>query len=186
MPKRDQLTYDLGQPSRGPLPWLPLLVGLAVLSLAALLVAGALEGHRAVPAAPQPAVAVSPTLTPMPQAPTPAPPASGSDAEEGLALPDGSREAASAFVAAWLDRNPRTRKVALEQVSSPALAEALMLTDPANVPRARPRGAPVLQDAATYSVQFSQALSTGATVSIYLVADPGARYQWLATSVEQA
>ena len=61
-----------------------------------------------------------------------------------------------------------------------------MLTDPANVPRAVPKGRPVLTDASTYSAQFSQALSTGASITVYLVADPQARYRWLASSVEQA
>ncbi|MFL6027571.1 MAG: hypothetical protein ACJ72K_11575 [Friedmanniella sp.] len=184
MARRDQLTYDLGQPSRRPLPWLPLLLVVAVLGLAALLVQGALSSHRVSPAAPQPGVVTSPTPTPRASDSPPLP--AGSDAQEGPGLPEGSRQAASRFVQAWLDRNPATRESALHQVSTPALAEALMLTDPANVPRARPRGAPVLEDAGTYSAQFSQPLSTGATVSIYLVADPAARYRWLATSVEQA
>jgi hypothetical protein len=181
--RRDQLTYDLGQPSRRPLPWLPLLLVVAVLGLAALLVQGALRSQRASPAAPQLGVVTSPTPT---RASAPPPSPSGSDAQEGPGLPEGSRQAASRFVQAWLDRNPATRETALHQVSTPALAETLMLTDPANVPRASPRGAPVLEEAGTYSAQFRQPLSTGATVSIYLVADPAARYRWLATSVEQA
>ena len=111
--------------------------------------------------------------------------ASGTDAGEEPAVPEGSQRAAAHFVRAWLDRNPQTRKSALAAVSATALIEELMLTDPANIPRAKPRGAPVLGDASAYSVQFSQTLSTGMRINIYLVADPEARYQWVATSVEQ-
>lgn len=110
----------------------------------------------------------------------------GSDAADQVTVPEGSQEAASRFVQAWLDPDPTTRKAGLEQVSAPALTEELLLTDPANIPLATPRGAPVLDDASAYSVQFTQALSTGMNIGIYLVADPQARYQWLATSVERA
>ena len=187
MPRRDQLTYDVGQPpGRGPVPWLPLLLLAAVLGIATLLVVGVVVSGRSPQAAP--VATAPPAAPPTPTASAPASSAlpSGSDASESLAAPEGSEQTARAFVAAWLDRDPATRKPALEQVSAPALAEGLMLTDPANVPRARPRGAPVLDDASTYSAQFTQALSTGEPIQIYLVADPQSRYGWLATSVEQA
>ncbi len=185
MPRRDELTYDIGQPqSRGPVPWVPLLVLVAVLGIVTLLVAGVVRSGEASQAAPAPpASGSSPPLAPA-SATTPLP--SGSDADEGLAAPEGSQEAATAFVDAWLDRNPKTRQPALEHVAAPALVEELMLTDPANIPRARPRGTPALSDASTYSVQFTQALTGGMAIQVYLVADPEARYRWLATSVEQA
>jgi hypothetical protein len=137
-----------------------------------------------------PAAAPAPTVTPIaaPTSPTSTPSAlpSGSDANEELAPRDGSRQAASAFVKAWLDPDPKTRKPALKEVAAPALVEELMLTDPENIPRASPTGKPVLEQASLFSVQFSQALSTGMTIRIYLVSEPEARYGWLATSVERA
>ena len=191
MPRRDQLTYDLGDSSsRGPVPWLPLVVLVAVLGLVTLLVAGVVRSGgapEAGPAVPVPTPSASDTAAPPT---TPGPSASaqptGTDADEALAASEGSERAAVAFVDAWLDRNPKTRPAALEAVSAPALAEGLMLTDPANIPKASRRGAPELVDASAYSSQFTQTLSTGMTIQVYLVADPAARYQWLATSVEQA
>jgi hypothetical protein len=44
----------------------------------------------------------------------------------------------------------------------------------------------VLEYASAYSAQFTQVLSTGLTIQVYLVTDPQARYGWLATSVERA
>lgn len=110
---------------------------------------------------------------------------SGSDVAEGLSAPPGTAEVVVRFVDAWLDRDEASRKASLAPLASPALAEELMLTDPANVPVARRVGPPVLEDASTYSAQFVQSLSTGMTVRVYLAADPEARYRWLATAVEQ-
>lgn len=166
---------------------MPLLVLVAVLAVVTVLVASLVSSGRTPEAASSPEMPISaaaPSLTPASSPSSPLP--SGSDAGEGLAVPEGSQQAASAFVRAWLDRDRKTREPALAQVSSPALAEGLMLTDPANIPRVTPRGAPVLEDASTYSAQFTQALSTGPAIKIYLVADPEARYGWLAASVEQA
>lgn len=189
MARRDQLTYDLDQGSRPPVPWKPVLLLAVVVAIAVLLLVWAVVSSRTPQAAlaSGPAVAsttASPTASPIPPAASPLP--SGSDAEEGLAAPEGSQQAASLFVRAWLDRSAETRKPALEQLATPALAEQLMLTDPANIPRARPRGAPVLNDASTYSTQFTQTLSTGMKIQVYLVADPEAPYRWLATSVDRA
>lgn len=187
MPRRDDLTYDVGQPqSRGPVPWLPLLVLVAVLALGTLLVAGVVRSGADAQAAPAPTPSTSASSASVPPTTASSPLPSGSDAAEGLAAPEGSQQAASAFVAAWLDTDRATRQPALQETASPALAEELMLTDPANVPRATPRGAPVLTDASTYSAQFSQRLSSGMEILVYLVADPAARHGWFATSVEQA
>jgi hypothetical protein len=189
MARRDQLTYDLGQRSRSQVPWKPALLLAAVIAVAGLLLAWAVVGSRSPQAVPATGpAAASPTASPTggSTAPTASALPSGSDAQEGLGVPEGSQQAASLFVRAWLDRSAKTRKPALEQVATPALAEQLMLTDPANIPRARPRGAPVLGDASTYSTQFTQTLSTGMKIQVYLVADPEARYRWLATSVAQA
>ena len=187
MRNRDQLTYDLDQPRRGSVPRGPLGVLAAVVLATVGLVGWVIAGADPAPsAAGQPTVTATTThLAPTPT-PSGTPPASGSDAREGLAVPEGSPQAASRFVLAWLDRNPVSRKTALQQIAAPALAEELMLTDPRNVPRARPRGAPVLANASTYSVQFTQTLTTGTRIQVYLVAYPAARYRWLATSVEQA
>lgn len=185
MARRDQLTYDVGQASRSRLQWGPVIVLATVIALAGLLVAWAVSSSRSPETPPKAGpVAVSPTATPVPPAASPLP--SGSDAEEGIGIPEGSQQAASLFVRAWLDANPKTRMPALLQVATPALTEQLMLTDPANIPRATPSGAPVLGDASTYSTQFTQVFSTGLKIQVYLVADPEARYRWLATSVDQA
>lgn len=188
MARRDQLTYDLGQRSGPQIPWKSVLLLSAVITVAGLLVVWVLMSNRTPQATPAPVPGGTPstaTVTAQPRAASASPLPSGSDAEEGLAVPEGSQQAASVFVRAWLDREPRSRQSALSQVATPGLTEQLMLTDPTNVPAARPRGAPVLNDASTYSTQFTQALSTGMKIEVYLVADPESRYGWLATSVDQ-
>ena len=188
MPRRDELTYDLGPSSaRRPVPWGPVLLLVTVVGLTVVLCVALVTSTRRGPeAASPPAVTVSanPTASSGGTSATPLP--AGSDAGDGLGVPEGSREATSRFVRAWLDPDPKTREPALEEVAVPALTEQLMLTDPANIPRATPKGAPVLTDASTYSAQFTQALSSGASITVYLVADPQARYRWLTTSVAQA
>lgn len=190
MVRRDQLTYDLGQKSRLSVPWKPALLLAAVIALAGLLLTWTVLAARSPQPAPagEPVAAATagPATTADPGTATASPLPSGSDAGEGMGLPDGSQQAASAFVRAWLDRSAKTRGPALGAAATPALAEQLMLTDPANIPRAQPRGAPVLDDASTYSTQFTQTLSTGMKIQVYLVAEPEARYGWLATSVDQA
>jgi len=197
VPRRDQLTYDLSQGRRAPVPRKPALLLAAVAAVGALLLGWTVLSSRT-PGAPPVSAAATASTSPSPSAGPPADPATGrspatrspepagSDAEEGPGAPEGSEQAASVFVRAWLDPHAETRRPALGQVATPALAEQLMLTDPANVPRARPRGTPVLTEAATYSAQFTQTLSSGRRIKVYLVADPGARYRWLATSVDQA
>ena len=185
MPRRDQLTYDLGQGGPPPVPWKPVLLLAAVIAVVGLLLAWTVTSSRT----PQAAPAAAPTSTrptSVSTTPSASPLPSGSDAAEGLRVPEGSQEAATAFVRAWLDRDAKTRESALTETATPALAEQLMLTDPTNIPKARPKGSPVLDDASTFSTQFTQALSTGMTISVYLVADPEARYGWLTTSVDQA
>jgi len=183
--RRDQLTYDLGQGGPPPVPWKPVLLLAAVIAVVGLLLGWTVTSSRAPQAAPAGPPA-SATPASVPSTPSASPLPSGSDAAEGLGMPEGSQEAAAAFVQAWLDRDPETREPALTETATPALVEQLMLTDPANIPKARPEGAPVLDDASTFSTQFTQALSTGMTISIYLVADPEARHGWLTTSVDQA
>lgn len=185
MRNRDQLTYDVGPPPRARVPRLPALMLAAVVAVASVLVTLVAVGGRepqAVPAVTPTVVVAVPSVEPSTASPMP----SGSDAGDGLAAPEGSQQAASRFVGAWLDRNPETRKPALTEVSAPALVEELLLTDPANIPPAVPRGDPVLVDASVYSAQFTQTLSGGSKIAVYLVSDPEARYQWLATSVERA
>lgn len=188
MPRRDDLTYDLGPSStRRTVPWGPLLLLVAVLALTVALTVGLVtssrRGSQAAPSAagsitPDPmASSASTSATPLP---------TGSDASDGLEVPEGSQEAATRFVQAWLDPDPTTREPALKEVAVPALTEQLLLTDPARIPRATRKGAPVLTEASTYSAQFTQALSTGGSITVYLVADPQARYRWLTTSVAQA
>src|SRR4051812_34362929 len=186
MAKPDTLTYDLDSRRRRSVPWGSLLLLVAVVVVAALLVAWVAAGGRQSHASPPPVPA-----TPAPPSPTwdtsaESPPPSGSDAGEELGRPAGSRDAASRFVTAWLDPNPASRKRALDQVAVPALTEGLMLTARADIPTATAAGGPVLEDASTYSVQFTQTLSDASRIRIYLVADPAARYGWLATSVEPA
>ncbi len=185
MVRRDQLTYDVGQESRPKVPWKSALILAVVVAVGALLLTWTVMSSRVPRAAPVSSPeTVGPTASasPSPTSPSPA----GSDAQEGLGAPEGSQRAASVFVRAWLDPNAKTRKPILDQVATPALAEQLMLTDPLNIPRTRPRGAPILDDASTYSAQFTQTLSSGMKIHVYLVADPDAQYQWLAASVDQA
>jgi hypothetical protein len=66
------------------------------------------------------------------------------------------------------------------------LTEQLVLTSPANIPKAKAEGDPELEAASAYSVQYVQSLTNGMRVRVYLVADPGSRYGWVATSVERA
>lgn len=186
MPRRERLTYDVDERPRRSLPWGPLLLLVAVVLAATVLVVWLASSARR----PAPEVTgAAPTVSAPPPTPSNAAPASafpsGSDANGGLAAPTGSQEAAARFMGAWLDRDASSRKASLAEVASPALGEELMLTDPDNIPVARLAGSPVLEDASTYSAQFVQGLSTGAKVRVYLVADPGARYRWLATAVEQ-
>ena len=188
MPRRDELTYDLGpSTNRQPVPWVPVLLLVTVLGLTVVLCVGLVTSIRRGPetTAP-PAVTVSASPAPSSGGTSATPPPTGSDAGDGLAEPEGSREATIRFVQAWLEPDPKTREPALRDVAVPALTEQLMLTDPANIPRATAKGRPVLNEASTYSAQFTQALSTGASIRIYLVADPQARYRWLTTSVAQA
>lgn len=184
MARTDRLTYDVGQQIRRRLRWPSLLLLAAVLVGAPALFGWVLVASRTPQGAPGPVAPV--TVTPSPSAVAGSPLPSGSDAGEEQTVPEGSEQVSIRFVRAWLDRNPKTRRPALDQLSAPALAEELMLTDPANIPRARPRGGPVLEYASAYSAQFTQALSTGLTIQVYLVTDPQARYGWLATSVERA
>ena len=186
MARRDQLTYDLGPGSRPAVPWKPVLLLAAVIAVAGLLAVWTVMSSRTPTAGAPTSVPASASPTARPSTPSASPLPSGSDAAEGLGVPQGSQHAAAAFVRAWLDRDPKTREPALNEVATPALTEQLMLTDPANIPRARPRGAPVLDDASTFSTQFSQTLSTSMKIYVYLVADPEARYGWVATSVDQA
>lgn len=188
MARRDQLTYDLGQGPRPQVPWKPVLLLATVITVAGLLLmwAVASQAPQAAPASTADPVVSSASPSASPSGTTASPLPSGSDAAEGLGVPEGSQQAATAFARAWLDPARKTRQAALNQVAAPALAEQLMLTDPANIPRAQLRGAPVLDEASTYSTQFTQTLSDGMKIQIYLVADPQARYGWFATSVDQA
>jgi hypothetical protein len=189
--RRDQLTYDLGpSATRRPVPWASVAVLVVVLGLAVVLVVGLVRsggdgGSTTAAPPPEPSAPVSTSATPS-GSPSSAAPSAGTDAGQRLTAPEGSEETTTRFVRAWLDPEPTTRAPALEQVAVPALAEQLMLTHPSNIPRATPTGAPVLTDASTYSAQFTQALSTGSSITVYLVADPQARYRWLTSSVEQA
>lgn len=191
MARRDELTYDLNQQTRRQVPWTSVALLVAVIAVAGLLLGWTVVSNRAPETRPaaqstplSTSAAATPSTSPSPSSASPLP--SGSDAEEGLSVPEGSQQVATLFVRAWLDVNAKTRKPALDRVASPALAEQLMLTDPANIPRTRPRGAPTLDESSTYSAQFTQSLSSGMKIQIYLVADPAARYGWMATSVDQA
>lgn len=194
MPRRDQLTYDIAPRRGSSLSGLnPRLVALLiiVLAIATALVLWTASSARSSPAsAPdhRGASVASPRLSHPSALPSRTPSAAliGSDAGESDQAPDGSRTAAVHFVAAWLDRVPKTRKSELQQTATSGLAEELMLTSDANIPRATAKGPPRLEDASEYSVQFLQTLSDGMRVRVYLVADPQAEFGWVATSVEQA
>lgn len=109
----------------------------------------------------------------------------GTDADTAGHAPEGSTAAVTRFVAAWLEAAPVPRKRELAQTCTSGLAEELMLTSAANIPKARAKGEPRLEDASPYSAQFVQALTDGTRIRIYLVADPQSRSGWLATAVEQ-
>src|SRR5688572_21292223 len=132
MPRRDQLTYDLGpSSSRRPIPWISVLLLVTALALTIVLAAALVTGSRSSPERAAPAATVSADPAPPSDAASTTPLPTGSDAGDGLGVPEGSREATTRFVRAWLDRDPRTREPALQEVAVPALAEQLMLTDPA-------------------------------------------------------
>lgn len=185
MPRRDQLTYDVDVRERRDIPWPSVLLLIVVLFLAVVLVTWVVSSTKTrTSSAPSDSTSVvAPASTPS--APTISSGPTGSDMDEGLPAPEGSQRTVTQFVAAWLDRDPASRKASLGRVASPALAEQLMLTDPTNIPVARVKGPPTLEDASTYSAQFTQLLTTGMSIRVYLVADPQAHYRWLATSVEQ-
>ncbi|GAB3919965.1 hypothetical protein GCM10011575_35850 [Microlunatus endophyticus] len=198
MRRRDLLTYDVDQ-RRRPLAELnPRLLALlaVVLIVAALLVIWTATSAGSAPRHTVPATAGTPTTPPAASRPTSASPSAGvssalptltgSDAVTSHGAPAGSTTAAARFVAAWLDVAPKTRKVQLEQTATAGLAEQLMLTSAANIPKAKAAGSPRVEDASEYSVQFLQVLTDGVRIRIYLVADPQARFGWVATSVEQA
>jgi hypothetical protein len=186
MAGRDELTYDLPNERDRRLPWKAVALLAVTVLTAIVLVAAMLLSDRAATTAPSPVSASSVSATPPAVQVTASPVPSGSDAGETTAVPDGSQQAAAVFVRAWLDPDPKSRKPALERVAAPALAEQLMLTDPANVPRATPLGAPVMAEASSYSAVFTQTLTTGLKIQVYLVSDPSARYRWLTTSVQPA
>lgn len=193
MPRRDQLTYDVELRRQRDVPWASVLLLVAVVFVVAVLIAWMVNSRTSQPGSAGPAVSrpvssssVVPVPTPTPSTPTSSPAQTGSDLNEGVSAPEGSQQAASRFVVAWLDRNPTTRKAALTQTAAPALVEQLMLTDVANIPLARAKGVPALNDASAYSAQFTQVLTTGMSIRVYLVADPQARYRWVATSVDRA
>lgn len=201
MPRRDQLTYDVGQKRRFSLAGLnPRLLALLIIVvvLAVLLVvwtastpssstSGADHGSRAVaaPSSPAPSSAPSGTPTAAPSA-APSQVLSGSDASQTTKAPGHSQAAAVRFVTAWLERVPAKRKAELQQTATSGLAEELMLTSAANIPNATAKGQPRLEDASEFSAQFVQALSDGMRIRLYLVADPQSKLGWLVTSVEEA
>ncbi|QDP95003.1 hypothetical protein FOE78_02910 [Microlunatus elymi] len=110
----------------------------------------------------------------------------GSDDAKATSAPAGSQSAASDFVAAWLEPDTDARKQALQGTAVPGLAEQLMMTARENVPDAKPAGPPVLEHVSTYSAEYTQRLTDGTAIRIYLAADPQAEHGWVATSVEQA
>jgi hypothetical protein len=185
--RRDVLTYDVDpRGNRGPVPWKMVALLAAVVVVAVVLCVAVVLGGRTPQAGP-PAPSAPPSVAgpTSPSASPSATPGAGSDASEKPTAPAGSGQAVQAFVRAWLDRDPRTRAVGLRAVSVPALCEQLLLTDPANIPRAAPKGAVVMDGASAYSAQFTQTLSTGMIIRVYLTYDPQARFRWLATTVEE-
>lgn len=194
MPRRDPLTYDVEQ--RRTTSWAGLNPRLAILLIIVLAMAVVLVIWTARSAGPPPRSATPAHARPHVAASgrtasaTPTASASaarmGSDAHASEHVPAGSRTAATQFVAAWLQRDPKARKSALQQTATAGLAEELMLTSPSNIPNATAQGDPALEHASEYSVQFVQTLTNRMRVRIYLVADPQARYGWVASSVEQA
>ena len=192
--RRDQLTYDLGGRRTSSLTDVsPRLVALLIIVVvvAAALVAWTVASARSSPGAAAPRHelrAALPTASPTSASPsrTPSPALAGSDAGQAVSIPAGSRTATIRFVAAWLDRVPKTRKAELQQTATSGLAEELMLTSAENIPRATAKGPPQLEDASEFSVQFTQTLSDGMRIRVYLVADPQSRFGWTATAVEQA
>ena len=111
------------------------------------------------------------------------PSGSGSDAGARAAVPAGAREAATRFVAAWLDRNPGTRRAALRSVAVPGLAEQLAGTDPAKIPVAQPAGAPEPLAGSDYAATLRQRLTDQTSITVELAADPQARHGWLVYAV---
>jgi hypothetical protein len=82
---------------------------------------------------------------------------------------DGASVAVSLFAEAWLDTNLSTRRVGLDAVCTPRLAGLLALSDPDEVPRAQPGGAPLLVRLAVTGVTYLQRLSSASSIAIDLV-----------------
>ncbi|MBA8793673.1 cell division protein FtsN [Friedmanniella endophytica] len=188
MRRPDVLTYDVEDSARRRVPWRSLLLLAAVVAVGALLIVWtATSGTTSASKPPAPsavskvAESTTPTITGSPTTTAPA----GSDETQPSTAPTESRQAVEEFVRAWLDRDPQSRKQALQDSAVPALAEQLELTSLDNVPAARPVGPPSVEDVSPYSVTFSQQLSSDLTIRVLVVADPQARLGWLATSVEQ-
>jgi hypothetical protein len=137
--------------------------------------------------------AATPTAAPSTPARAPAPggtatPATpsasgGSDSEEGTTVPSGATSAASRFVTAWLEPEPKPRLSILKQVATPGLTEQLRDVDPAKVVDARPVGKPRPGSVSDGAATLNQRLSNGSSISIDLALDPDTRYGWLVYAV---
>jgi hypothetical protein len=189
-----RLTYGgpAGAPVREPrrVPASTLVLLGVCLLLAVLLTVSLTRGRSALQQV-QASPTAAPATPPASPAPGPATPASaspsvdpsGSDAGETTVAPVAATETASRFVDAWLDRDPKTRTPALQQVAAPGLVEQLQDVDPAKLPKARPVGVPKPGLVSEGSASLQQSLSDRSVVSLELAADPDSRYGWLVYSV---
>lgn len=89
----------------------------------------------------------------------------------------------SRFVTGWLSTEPGRRRALIDSTCSPRLAELLLLSDPAKLPDAQPKGPPTLVRRGLGVESYAQHLSDGTAIVVDVVVDPGRRSGWMVTSV---
>ncbi len=140
---------------------------------------------------PAPGTTPSPGTTPASGSPTVAgstspsasPTPGGTDATERADEPAGVREAATAFLRAWLEPDPEIRLAGLQVTATDSLLDKLADIDPAKIPKIKPTGTLVVVSASDFAAVADQKMSDGSTVRMELVYEPASRYGWLVDTV---
>lgn len=187
-PRAWATTYDLPG-RRGPKA-----PRLALVILAAILAAGLTFGGLAlmsrsaaapVTAAPEPPTSGAPASLPPPTgepASTPAPSGPASTPPSSTPPSDAALiQTATKFTDSWLQRDRATRRAGLTATATPELAQALMLTDDANIPRTRRQGGPSIDTRLSDTVLVLQRLADKTELKVTLTAASG---RWLVTAID--
>ena len=107
----------------------------------------------------------------------------GTDATQRTDEPEGVRESAATFLRGWLERKKSARIPLLQVSATDSLLDRLADVDPAKIPKAKPKGDPVVSSASDYAAVADQKMSDGTTVRMELVYEPASRWGWLVDSV---